>query len=265
MTKRKHGFHGHGGVVTDSIHGITLHRPHRGIRQHRPAKRMRHSQILQMEVTHEANKHRKEHEARLIPGVDGRKIFGFPNTIISKLRYCSFVALTSTTGSIGTNILAANGIFDPDISGTGHQPLYRDTYAGIYDQYIVLGAKVTARFQPRTTDKAFCVGIVGDDDTTFSTTIETRCEQNNSVWALTGTPHYGPVTLTATFSPEEMFGIAAKDDGSSQTAVGSNPSELFCWALWATVVDNVSTAVIDVWYEIDYTVKFTELQTPTQS
>lgn len=212
----------------------------------------------------EAKRH-KSHEAHLIPGVDGRKIFGFPNSIITKLRYCTYLDLTGTGGVVQANIFAANGIFDPDISGGGHQPLYRDTYAGIYNHYTVIGSKITVTYAPAVATLPHYIGITGDDDSSTSTNLETLMEQNNAVSTMVGGAGSHPVTLTSTFEPLDAFGVDTKDDGSSATAVGSNPSELWCYKVWAIPADVATLSHCYCRIEIEYTVKFAELTTPTQN
>ena len=219
------------------------------------------------EPAERAAKRAKNHEAHMIPGLEPRKIYGFPNSIITKMRYCDVMSLSGTTGAIATNAFRANSIFDPDSTGVGHQPLYHDTYAAIYDQYVVLGSKITVTFLSRTGAVCFLAGIVCDDDSTFSSTTSTRMEQNNSV-----TIGCGPVTsgcevntLTATFSPYEAFGVDATDDGSSSTSFGTNPTEEWFYGVWIQAADAGSTTVVDIKVEIEYTVKCSELKTPTQS
>lgn len=215
-------------------------------------------------VNPDPNKKRR-HEAQMIPGIDGIRRFGFPNTILTKLRYWHYVTISGAAGARALNVFAANGIFDPDISGVGHQPLYRDQYAAIYDQYVVIGSKITAHFLNSTAVNYVC-GIVGDDDSSVTTVVETLGEQNNSVWGsggpLTGMPK---TVLTMDFEPLRDFGVAAEDDGSSQTATGTNPTELWVYGVWAAAADASSGITINLAVEIEYTVKFAELLTPTQS
>lgn len=190
----------------------------------------------------------------------GSKVFGFPNSLITRLRYCDTIVLTGTLGARALNVFAANGIFDPDITGVGHQPMYRDTFADIYDQYCVLGSKITVDFSPTTALVPTLVGIVGDDDSSITTSVQNLLEQNNGVSKLLGTPGSEAVTLTNTFSPLRMFGVNVKDDGSAATAIGANPSELWTFAVWSASADGASTTVINIRVEIEYTVKFSELQ-----
>nr|WPR18725.1 MAG: capsid protein [Chemarfal virus 270] len=259
MKRRKTGHSTH--VPVGSLgFGYAEHYVHkRGIRQHRSRHSARfHGTVMSGEP--EAKRH-KGHEAHLIPGVDGHRIYGFPNSIITKLRYCTYLQLTCTAGARAMNVFAANGIFDPDITGVGHQPLWRDNYANIYDQYTVLGSKLTAVYAPETVAKNVLCGIVGDDDSTISTNVEYLMEANNSVSCLCGAVGAPPVALTQTFEPLKMFGTDTKDDGFSATSIAANPSELWCYGVWAAAADATSTIVVDVKIEIEYTVKFSELQT----
>lgn len=210
------------------------------------------------------SKRAKTHEAHLIPGVDGRMTFGFPNSIVTKLRYADFFTLTAASGVVSSQIFRANSVFDPDFTGTGHQPMYFDQWAAIYDQYVVLGAKITAEFTSTSSTLSQIVGIVGDDDATISGVLTNLLEQNNGYSAVqhAGT---GAKTITATFAPMEMFGVDAKDDGSSQTPVTTNPSEEWYWKCYSIFSDGLSATTTFLKVEIEYTVKFSELKSPTQS
>lgn len=208
----------------------------------------------------------KHHEAHLIPGIDGHRIWGFPNSIITKIRYADVLSLSSAAGARAINVYAANGIFDPDITGIGHQPMYRDQYAGLYDQYVVIGSKITVQYAPSSITVPMLCGIAGDDDSSISATVDTLMEQNNSVSLLANCAGSKTYFLEQTFEPLAQFGVDAKDDGASATAVGSNPSELWCYGVWVATADpGAAATVCQIKVEIEYTVKFTELQTPTQN
>lgn len=265
MTKRKHNFHGHlhGG------YGGHEGTEHRGMRRHRASKRAKftHSEIVHVPHMgdHTETSKGNKHEAHLIPGLS-RKVWGFPNTIITKLRYCDYYTMTSTAGSVYYQVMLANSIFDPDVTGVGHQPMYRDTYAGIYDHYTVLGSKITVHFTNTSSTGTVIAGVRGDDDGTGSTTLTTIMEGNNGTWVQLGQNGSGQdtKTVTCTFEPLADFGVDAKDDGFSSTAVGSNPTEGFYYHIFAAnTVAGTSTILASI--EIEYTVKFSELATQAGS
>jgi len=61
-----------------------------------------------------------------------------------KLPYYEFqLSLSSTAGAIATYIFSANGVYDPNITGTGHQPMGFDTLMLYYEQYTVVASKIT--------------------------------------------------------------------------------------------------------------------------
>ena len=210
------------------------------------------------------SKKAKVHEAHMIPGVDGDRIYGFPNSIITKLRYCTTYQITAAAGAMAVNVFLANSIFDPDYTGVGHQPLWRDSFASIYNHYVVLGSKINVTYGSDS-NANHLIGIVGDDDISSSSTADTRCELNNSVSQLMGWASSAPPpTLTSTFEPLMAFGVDAKDDGASATNNGSSPAQVWCYHVWAQP-QTTSTVVYTFKVEIEYTVKFTELLTQVQN
>lgn len=277
MVKRKITWSGRGhahqlynATFHQGPHKVARARPHKHPfsnpgprRQGRPRAHFSFHHV--METNQAGSDTQRNHEAHLIPGVDGERRFGFPNSIITKLRYCEYKVLTGTTGARGLNVYNANGIFDPDQTGSGHQPLYRDEYAAIYDNYVVLGSKITVTYLPRTASECTLVGIAGDNDSTSTSTIETLMEQSNAVSAGMGPPGAPVVTLAATFEPLRDVGIAAKDDGAVLTSVGANPGDTWTYCVWAAAANGTSTVNVDIKVEVDYTVKFSQLKTPVQS
>lgn len=217
-----------------------------------------------MEATVSA-KRKRQSEAKMIPGL-GPLEYGFPNSVITTLRYCKYKQLNSSTGASVANVFRANGIFDPDYTDTGHQAMYRDTYANIYSYYAVLGSKITVTFLSRADDLGFIVGIQGSETPTPSTSVTTWMEQNNGVHSLIGPRNSGPVTLFMTYSPVENLGSDIKDDNSSLTAVGSDPgsAQAYYFNVLGAVEDAVSTSQFTIVVEIEYTVKFSTLTKKTE-
>lgn len=205
---------------------------------------------------------KRKFEARMVPGLIPNKVYGFPNSIITTMRYAEVFTKTSTLGAIAFNTFNANSIFDPNATGVGHQPMYKDQWSGIYNQYVVIGSKITVHFASQDS-KNWVVGVCGDDDSLFPTALTDKMEMNNSVYTLIAGQDVR--TLTMTYEPNADLGVDAISDGASQTAVGANPTELFCFGVWGHVADASLTGKFDFTVEIEYTVKFSELSTPIPS
>lgn len=229
-----------------------------------------HSRALAMEVDgggHGASKKARKSEAQLIPGL-GPLEWGFPNSIITKLRYCDVLGLSSGTGAVNSTIFRANGIYDPDYTNAGHQPMWRDNYAAIYDFYTVLGSKITVTFHSRSATNGLIVGIIGSDSSSLSSTLNTLLEQNNSVHSITGSVNSQPIQLEMTYSPMENLGADVKNEDAAMTAVGSDPSAgegVYYYGVYVSTEDGASTAVCSIVVEIEYTVKFTYLSKQVQN
>lgn len=193
--------------------------------------------------------------------------FGFPDRLMTKMRYADVYNLSSTTGSIGKQVIRWNSTFDPDLTGTGHQPLYRDTYASLYDHYAVVRARIFVRFDNPNAAVPFICGIVNDDDSSSSTIWQTLIEANHGKYSsltnLAGS--HSSQSFTASWDCAKILNIDPFSDETYKTSVGSNPTEDSNLVIWALPFDGVSTAGVQVSIVLEQEVLWTELQTPSQS
>jgi len=66
----------------------------------------------------------------------------------AKLSYFDTVASLSTgAGTAGTYVISANGLYDPDITSTGHQPMSFDQLMLSFEHYVVTRAQITVNFR----------------------------------------------------------------------------------------------------------------------
>lgn len=68
----------------------------------------------------------------------------FPPFVTKRLRYSTTFAGATTGGAItSTQVFRANDLFDPDFTGTGHQPMGFDQLIQWYNHFCVVWAKIT--------------------------------------------------------------------------------------------------------------------------
>lgn len=210
-----------------------------------------------------------QERAFMIPGVDGRLQFGFPKKIITILRYNETQQQASTLGGISTYIYRMNGPFDPDLTGVGHQPMYWDSYTPIYQNYRVLGSRISVEWAPQNPVTAgqgpWEVGIAGSiSSSSLGTTGSARAEMNDAVSDLLGV-NGDTATLSLVYSPEKSLGRPAGDDtvGSLVTTI---PTQQYFAHVWVRdVYGQASPSIIYHRVMIEYTVEFFGLNIPTQS
>lgn len=159
--------------------------------------------------------------------------FGLSNSLTTRLRYVENYTLTSNAGAASKQVMRMNSLFDPDFTGTGHQPYYFDQLAALYGRYVVRGCKMTVEFSmiPSATTTVNpsapgLVAVVGESDGTTSTTLSTLLELPSCKHTLIGGANGGANVkrLTLTFSPEKELGLPWSDD-TVTAGVGSNPSK----------------------------------------
>jgi hypothetical protein len=194
-----------------------------------------------------------------IPGV------GFPNAMLANVRYHDTYAISSTVGSVGKQLIRWNSTFDPDYSGVGHQPLYRDTYTSIYDHYVVVSASVEIKFSSTGTS-SFIVGCLTDDDASTSSTVNTLCEQatGQSVLLPPIAGSLSTCTLRMSWDCKKVLGFDPFKSELAKTPAGSDPAEDSFLVIWAATTDS-TTAAIACTVTLVQHVLWTELSTPTQS
>lgn len=77
-----------------------------------------------------------------------------------KMRYASVDTLSINNSFTAQKRFSLNGIFDPDITGIGHQPLGFDEMMAKYNKYTVLGAKVFIRGRAGSTSNTYPMNLI---------------------------------------------------------------------------------------------------------
>lgn len=186
---------------------------------------------------------------------------GFPEVLRTTLRYQDNYTLTSSSGSAAQQIFRLSSLFDPDFSGTGHQPLYFDQISSIYLNYRVRYAKMHVTFLPLsddtevTTTGPFQVGVSANSTQTFSSTLTTVAEQNNSKSALLARDKSAvPVSMSLTYTPKRDLGISFMDDTVS-AVVGGNPGKPYFGCIYAADLNLTSgsvKAVVTITFDCEF-------------
>lgn len=192
-----------------------------------------------------------------------RNINGFPDNLVTTLRYVDVYTLTVQSGSFGKQVWSFNSINDPDVTGVGHQPMFHDQYQAVYNRYTVLGSKIKVTFVPQnSTGGPYVVGVMCTPDTTSSTTVSTIMESNKSTHQIIGPATGGPNcrTFTGTFSPARDLGLDDGDDTVGST-FGSNPS--IQYYLLGYFYDTTTSATVNqcvVKVDIEYCVRLRQVK-----
>lgn len=189
-----------------------------------------------------------------------------------KLLYSEGFTLTSTTGVISGYVFTANGCYDPNITGTGHQPIGFDQIMLSYEQYCVVAS--TATFTVFTSSGANIyanVAVSLNPDTTVPSDWNRMIENGlNTSVMLYPTGVFGSKSdLTLSCNVQRYFGRpdAANMLNSEELcgSAGANPVEQVYYTLSLQDALVTSSVTIGCWVKIVYDVIFWENKKLTSS
>lgn len=200
---------------------------------------------------------------------------GFPKTTMIKLRYVDGIALNPGIGTLAQHFFRANGAYDPDTTGGGHQPMNWDMWTALYNHYTVVGAKITCRFHDNATayGNGMLAGIILSDDTTVTTDASTVMEQGLARYRMANaSPSANAgrgLVLSKGFSCKKFFNITNPTDNTNRLGAGVTalPTEqaYFCVFLGAPPNSVIDFASHQVTVQLDYIVIFSEPKEQPQS
>lgn len=195
---------------------------------------------------------------------------GFPARFRTKLRYTDTVSMSVVAGALKEYAYNCNGLFDPNRSGVGHQPMFFDQYMTIYNKYKVIGSKINVKIFQGTAaiPEIQCILIVNDDNTVApAVDINQLIEWGllNSTKMLGG--YYGPTIpqqMNSRWSLRRYF----KDKYFDDSLIGSasaNPTDESCYIIAFQALDRSSNVNLSFQVTVDYIVDFFELKDVAQS
>lgn len=171
-------------------------------------------------------------------------------------------ALTVSSGvsTMGNYFFFANGCYDPNTTGTGHQPMNFDTMMTYYEQYTVVSSKITATIKNDNASFPCKAGIYLSPDTT-SITDPIRIVENGLMKQvdLINKNNLGDLRqVSLNCDMIKYFGRsrdprALLDDVNLQGTAATNPPEgvYYVICVWNPYVTDAITILFDVILEFD--------------
>jgi len=193
-----------------------------------------------------------------------------PNKTYKRLKYAEQISIDPGAGTAASYTFSANGAYDPNITGVGHQPLGFDQYVGVlYDHYNVMKSTITIKANtsggtPSTGNMLFGVLL---RDTTSSTPVipDLFIEQGRCKYANIASTGQNAKTLSYTCNPNKFLNHKPTDE-VVRGNFSANPQEQAYWIVWASATNGTdNSSPIDIMVVIDYWVELSEPRTLSQS
>jgi len=190
-----------------------------------------------------------------------------PKTLKKKFNYVERISLDPATGGLlGTYVFSANDLYDPNRTGTGHQPLTFDQYVpSLYEHATVIGSKITIKAMSTSTTTSSANTVLAvykrAGATASTTNVETMIEQGLGSYAFIGVSQgaNSSTMLTDTFSTRKFLGVShpLSEDTLRCTSTGSPAEEAF-FHIGAASMSTDDPDPLDLLVTIEYTAVLTE-------
>jgi hypothetical protein len=182
---------------------------------------------------------------------------GFPYRKKATLRYCDSVTLAGSVSATSSYAFSANGIFDPDVTGTGHQPMFFDEMMHLYNHYTVTASRIKLVVE-NTTGGPARAGLMVSGTTSVSTDFRVNTENGEMSYvaleAKSSAGYGSAVNLSRFVNSGHFQGVNdVLDDPDMRGDAASNPAEqlYFIVLLWNPISAAVPGIQIDVAIEYD--------------
>lgn len=197
------------------------------------------------------------------------------STVLKYNDVISLDANAGTLGSTGSNMwqFCLNGLYDPDTTSTGHQPLFFDNYAALYSKYFVKYATITVTvinhfvntsiagptFYVNNAYKLFILKDATNSSTEFPSNIQQVIEAggSNIKWRFAGPSLTGKLPkLKMGCAPHKIACRGYRDD-TLTAATNANPaSAVYAYVGIAAADASSNPVAVSVDVRITYYVDF---------
>lgn len=194
-----------------------------------------------------------------------------PKMMMTKFRYSDTVSINpSAAGSVAEHVFVANGMYDPDATGVGHQPRGFDQFIGVlYDHYVVVGAKITAILDNSSNSSPAYLLLKAQDSSQTTISRTDWFEDAFTKYAVAGCGATGRPTAQSSIQCNIGKYLGRSKPLSDPHLKGdatSNPSEKVWFHVGACSVDNsLDLNAVYVTVVIEYICALIERRNPTES
>jgi len=191
----------------------------------------------------------------------------FPVVTRKKLFYYDYAReLTSTAASVAYYRYAVNGLYDPDVTSAGHQPLGFDTMMTYYEQYTVIASKITVTFVNSTAGVGMRVAVsLNPSNANYTNTsdiVENGLLATRMICGSTGGGMHQLATLNMGCDIPKYFGRnpgkGILDDVNLFGTNAGNPTELGYFVVTCWDATNTTTCTVGFDAIIEYDAYFWE-------
>jgi len=176
--------------------------------------------------------------------------------VYTRLRYSDGISFTCTLADTIYPYTYQTSIYDPDLSGVGHQPMWRDMYAAQFNRYRVNGIAYKIYVKNTNAVNMAIFLVQHSSVTTTDTNINTALERNATKRVYLDSPSNKSNIIKGYLNVAKVFGLSRQAftaDDQYDALVTANPAKMGYLHLMAL---GRAPAILNVQVELTYYVEF---------
>lgn len=169
--------------------------------------------------------------------------------------------VSGVSGAANAYVFSANGLFDPDISGTGGQPMSFDQAMSYFNHYTVHRSTIQVTFMSDSATLRASVGLFVSGSSTVNTSVETLLENGDGAFQILefAGAYGGTATFRRTLDLGKFQSVDdVMDDPNMRGDSASNPTEQAYYHLVVFNTGTAATVQVDFQVVITYDATFHE-------
>lgn len=181
------------------------------------------------------------------------------------MRYQERFDINPTTGVPGSYILSANGLYDPNVTGTGHQPRGFDQLMAMYRHYEVKEALVELWLDPQDLTTNSIIALSARSNANPVTSRDDMMEHRTALIKGISGSDGGPAVAYHKIAVKPSDFIGLKNDDQLRGHVNANPGYQVYVHINTLPIPNVDAQTMHFQARITYKVKLSEPKEPVSS
>lgn len=175
----------------------------------------------------------------------------------TRLRYSEIVNFTLNVPSALFTYQFQSSVYDPDYTSTGHQPLWRDTLATMYNKYRVFGVKYSIHAKNASGSELTQCYVKHNSSSATETNFNTLRETAEGKGRVFDSSTGRPVVLRGYMPVYKPYGISKKEFCENDdfiSVMGANPNKMSYIQMYAHTVGGTITvtAQCDLIYYVEF-------------
>lgn len=175
----------------------------------------------------------------------------------TKMHYCENVVLSLALPNVLYGYQYRSSIFDPDFTGVGHQPLFHDQLAVLYERYRVYGIKYELVAKSDGAYTMTTIAVKSSENSSQDTEQYTLLERREGPSVTLEGPNGKASRLRGYLSVAKTYGLSKKEflnDDGFISGMSSNPTKLAFLQLYGVTIGGLCnvTCKLHLTYYVEF-------------